>query len=119
MCREKFPGNFGQYSSHFGSAQEGCTAGKWDFRAGVCGSKGTALMVGRFTQHHPSLRFRYLVNSVCKSSQFITRSACGAENARPLDRGNGCVRAPVFCPVHEKNTLFEVEDVAVWHPYML
>lgn len=28
IFREKFPGNSGQYSSHFGRAQEGCTTGK-------------------------------------------------------------------------------------------
>lgn len=45
------------------------------------------------------------VNSVCKSG--VSSSARGVENARPSDRENGCVRAPIFCPGHEKNTVFE------------
>lgn len=55
ISREKFPGNFGLYSSHFGRAQERCTIGKWDFWAGICGSKGTALMVEGVPQHHCAL----------------------------------------------------------------
>lgn len=46
VCREKFLGDFGQYSSRFGRAQEGRTAGKGDFGAGICESKGTVLVTG-------------------------------------------------------------------------